>query len=139
MTVASVMTTRVVTVEPGTSLRELISTMSEARLHAVPVVNRLRQPVGVVSAADLIPEQSPLRGRGRTAEELMGTPVRAIHADEPVGFAACLLAKAAIRRLFVVNWDSCLVGVVARCDLPAIGELVTSGSRAGTRFASLVS
>jgi CBS domain-containing protein len=101
----------------------------------VPVVNRLRQPVGVVSAADLIPEQSPLRGRGRTAEELMATPVRAIHADEPVSYAACLLAKAAIRRLFVVNWDSCLVGVVARSDLPAIGGLVT----ARTRVASLVS
>lgn len=135
LTVASVMTTRVVTVEPETSLRELISTMSEGRLHAVPVVNRHRQPVGVVSAADLIPEQSPLRGRGRTAAELMATPVRAIHADEPVSFAACLLARAAIRRLFVVNWDSCLVGVVARCDLPAIGGVVT----AGTRFAALVS
>jgi hypothetical protein len=56
-----------------------------------------------------------------------------------VSFAACLLAKAAIRRLFVVNWDSCLVGVVAWCDLPIIGGVVTSGSRAGPRLASLVS
>jgi CBS-domain-containing membrane protein len=135
LAVASVMTTRVVTVEPETSLRELVAKMTEFRVRAVPVVDRYRQPIGVVSRADLPPQHGfpgDLDGRphgdrggrerwyharGRTAADLMTTPVRAIHADEPVSFAARLLAKARLRRLFVVNWDSRLVGVVARCDL----------------------
>jgi len=90
--------------------------MTEARIDAIPVVDSLGQPVGVVSRADLVPEQghgSP----GRTAAELMTAPVRAVHADEPVAFVAQVLAKTGIRRLFVVNWDSRLVGVVARQDL----------------------
>jgi CBS domain-containing protein len=111
LTVASVMTTRVVTVEPETPLRELVSTMTEFGVRVVPVVDRYDQPVGVVSRADVVPQQ------GRNAAELMTTPVRAVHADEPVSFVAGLLAKARIRRLFVVNWDSRLVGVVARRDL----------------------
>lgn len=133
MTVASVMTTRVVTVRPETPLRELVAKMADVQIRAVPVVNRYGQPIGVVSAADLVPEQGFLRDRddrppGRAdrarwsrpragnATEVM-TPLRAIHADEPVSFAAQLLAKPGIRRLFVINWDSQLVGVVVRRDL----------------------
>ena len=115
LTVASVMTTRVVTAEPETPLQELALRMTERRVRAVPVVDHYRQPIGVVSRADLVAQQC--RSRGRNAAELMTTPVRAVHADEPVSFVAGLLAKARLRRLFVVNWDSRLVGVVARRDL----------------------
>lgn len=117
-TVASVMTARVVTVKPETPFQELVSTMAEAEVRALPVVDRLCQPIGVVSRADLVPRQRvSATQETRTAAELMTTPVRAVHADEPVSFAAGLFAKTRIRRLFVVNWDSRLVGVVARRDL----------------------
>ncbi len=121
VTVASVMTTRLVTVQPDAPLRELVSVLAEGRVSAVPVVDRHGQPVGVVSTAQLAAgrefDGGP-RGDGRrTAAELMTTPVRAVHADEPVTFVAQVLAKAGVRRLFVVNRDSRLVGVVARRDL----------------------
>lgn len=120
ITVASVMTTRVVAVDPETPLPDLVARLAEMRVGGLPVLNRSGQPIGVVSAADLVPGLGFLRGRdnlrGGNAADLM-TPVRAVHADEPVSFAARLLAKPGIRRLFAVNWDSQLVGVVTRRDL----------------------
>jgi len=117
LAVASVMTTRVVTAEPQTPFRELAAKMTEGRVRAVPVVDRHGLPIGVVSRADLPSQQGWYRAPERTAAELMTTPVRAVHADEPVSFAARQLAKSRLRRLFVVDWDGRLVGVVARRDL----------------------
>ena len=135
MTVASVMTTRVVTVVPATPFRELVATMAEHGVSALPVVDRGDRPIGVVSEADVLAKQEfhgggdeqPhddhaardrwFRAHGRTAGEVMTSPVRAVHADEPVSFAARVLAKAGLRRLYVIDFDGRLVGVVARRDL----------------------
>ncbi len=135
MTVASVMTTRVVTASPATPFRELVATMSEHAVGALPVVDADGRPIGVVSEADVLTKQEfhgggddqPsgdraarvrwFRAQGRTAAEVMTSPVRAVHADEPVSFAARLLARAGLRRLFVTDFDGRLVGVVARRDL----------------------
>lgn len=135
MTVASVMTTRVVTAVPATPFRDLVETMTEHSISALPVVDGDGRPIGVVSEADVLAKQEfhgggdeqPhgdraardrwFRAQGRTAAEVMTTPVRALHADEPLGFAARLLAKAGLRRLYVTDWDGRLVGVVARRDL----------------------
>jgi CBS domain-containing protein len=135
MTVASVMTKDVVTATPGTPFRELVATMTEKSVSALPVVDEQGRPIGVVSEADLLAKQEfhggsdgqPhhdraarerwYRAQGGNAAEVMTTPVRAVHADESVSFAARLLAKAGIRRLFVVDSYGTLVGVVARRDL----------------------
>jgi CBS domain-containing protein len=135
MTVASVMTKDVVTATPGTPFRELVAIMAEKAISALPVVDARGRPIGVVSEADILAKQEfhggadavPHhdraarerwhRAQGRDAGEVMTTPVRAVHADEPVSFAARLLAKAGLRRLFVVDWYGRLVGVVARRDL----------------------
>jgi len=134
-TVASVMTTKVTTVVPDTPFRELVALMAENGVSAVPVVDTDGRAVGVVSEADLLAKQEFHGGQdelphgdragrerwyralARNAAEVMTTPVRAVHADEPVSSAARLLAKAGIRRLFVVDRDGRLVGVVSRRDL----------------------
>ncbi|HEY7595579.1 MAG TPA: CBS domain-containing protein [Actinophytocola sp.] len=129
LTAASVMTKRVVTVKPETPFGELVTTMTAGHVRAVPVVDRYGQPIGVVSRAELTPQQDLPREQGGgddagwhrardlSATELMTTPVRAVHAAEPVSFVARLFTTARLSRLFVVNWDSRLVGVVARRDL----------------------
>jgi CBS domain-containing protein len=133
LTVASVMTTRLVTVAPETPFQELVARMTAVRVRAVPVVDRYRQPIGVVSGADLAPRRD---APGRSAADVMTTPVRAVHADEPVSFAARLLGKSGIHRLFVVNWDSRLVGVVARRDLLRV--YVLSDDELRTRIGELL-
>lgn len=135
MTAASVMTKDVVTAKPGTPLRELVTTMSENGISALPVVDARGRPIGVVSEADILAKQEfhgggdalPRhdraarerwhRAQGRNACEVMTTPVRTAHANEPVSAVARLLAKAGVRRLFVVDWYGRLIGVVSRRDL----------------------
>ncbi|HYQ63978.1 CBS domain-containing protein [Actinophytocola sp.] len=134
-TVGSVMTRNVVTAVPATPFRELVARMAEHGVSALPVVDPQGRPIGVVSEADVLAKQEfhggqdelPhhdrtgrerwYRAQGRIAAEVMTTPVRAVHADEPVVGAAQLLAKAGIRRLFVIDGDGRLIGVVSRRDL----------------------
>lgn len=132
--VASVMTTQVVTATQETLFRDLVETLTEKRISAVPVVDRDGRPIGVVSEADVLAKQEFHGGRddiphdrvGRarwyralahTAGEVMTTPVRVVYADEPLSAAARLLAAAKVRRLFVTDRDGHLVGVVSRRDL----------------------
>jgi CBS domain-containing protein len=116
MTVASVMTKRVVTVVPEMSVPEVVVTMAESGLRALPVVDGDGLPLGVVSEADLGPGRW-VPAQGRNAAEVMSSPVRAVHTDEPVSFVAGVLAKTGLRRLFVTDWDGRLVGVVSWRDL----------------------
>ena len=135
LTVAAVMTTRVITATPDTTFKELVAALREEKISALPVVDSGGHPIGVVSEADVLAKQEfhggadekPHAGResrerwfraqGRTAAELMTTPVRAIHADEPLSAAARVMSAAHVRRLFVTGPDGRLVGVVSRRDL----------------------
>lgn len=135
MTVASVMTAKVVTALPHTPFRELVAAMADNEVSAVPVLDPEGRPIGVVSEADLLAKQEfhggldelprgDRAGRERwyramalNAAEVMTSPVRVVHGDEPVSGAARLLAKAGVRRLFVTDRDGRLTGVVSRRDL----------------------
>lgn len=133
--VASVMTTSVVTAMPETPFKELVAMMVEHGISAVPVVDNLRRLVGVVSEADTLAKQEFHGGRdmlphrdhagrdrwfralGQVASELMTSPARTVAADAPVSAAARQLARAQVRRLYVVDDRERLVGVVSRRDL----------------------
>ena len=135
LTVAAVMTTRVITATPDTTFKELVAALRAEKVSALPVVDSAGHPIGVVSEADVLAKQEfhggsdekphPggegrerwFRAQGRTAAELMTTPVRAVHADEPLTAAARVLSAAHVRRLFVTGPDGRLVGVVSRRDL----------------------
>jgi CBS domain-containing protein len=92
--------------------------MSASGLRALPVVDGDGLPLGVVSEADLAAGPERWVGvRGRHAVDVMGSPVRAVHVDEPVGFVAGVLSRTGLRRLFVTDWDGRLVGVVSCRDL----------------------
>jgi CBS domain-containing protein len=134
-TVASMMTTSLVTAVPDTTFRDLVAAMAENGISALPVVDGLGRPIGVVSEADVLAKQEfhggqdelPhgdragrerwYRAQGRNAAEVMTAPVRAVHADESVSHAARLLATSGVRRLYVTDRDGRLIGVVSRRDL----------------------
>jgi CBS domain-containing protein len=118
MTVAAVMTTKVVTVGAETPFPDVVATMTETGLSALPVVDGDGLPLGVVSESDLLPVFELPGPRGRTAVEVMGGPVRAVHTAEPVSFVVDVFTRTGMRRLFVTDWDGRLVGVVSRRDLP---------------------
>ncbi|MET8763367.1 CBS domain-containing protein [Lentzea sp. NPDC004782] len=136
LSVASLMTSEVITASPETPFKDLALLMEEHGISAVPVVEG-DYAVGVVSEADLLAKEEfrggtrtrPAilssraakrrwrRALGGTAREVMTTPVRTIRMDASASTAAIELAKAGVRRLFVVDVEGALVGVLSRRDL----------------------
>ncbi|HEX8869655.1 MAG TPA: CBS domain-containing protein, partial [Lentzea sp.] len=106
------------------------------KISAVPVLDG-GYPVGVVSEADLVPKEEFRGGTeeapglfaghatkhrweqagGVTARDVMTSPVKSIPSDLAASAAARELASSGVRRLFVLDADGALVGVVSRRDL----------------------
>ncbi|GAA4523053.1 CBS domain-containing protein [Amycolatopsis samaneae] len=134
-TVSDVMTANPVTVTPRTPYKHIARLLAERRISAIPVVDGHGRPVGVVSEADLIARlrtgedtrrPGPIAGgRARRdwdrahalfARDLMTRPARTVTPGESVHATALRMARAGVRRLFVVD-EGRLVGVVSRRDL----------------------
>jgi CBS-domain-containing membrane protein len=135
-TVGQVMTTDVVTIHDTCGYKEIVETLADHGLSAVPVVDDDRRVIGVVSEADLLhkmefhsggPQARLLeRERVRVAREkagaddaahLMTAPAVVVGPDTSVGAAAKLMDVEHMRRLPVVDDDGRIVGVVSRKDL----------------------
>lgn len=134
-TVRNVMTREVVTVNEQAPFTELVRLMAVHKLSALPVVDGDGQVVGIVSEADLLRKEeyqdeqdaphwlerrhqrvARAKAAGRTAADLMTSPVVTIDSDATIPEAARLLARHRIKRLPVVD-DGRLVGIASRSDL----------------------
>jgi CBS-domain-containing membrane protein len=134
--VGNVMSTDVATAWVDTSFKDIARTLSWWNVSALPVVDRDRRVLGVVSEADLLVKQGTQeieqprsllgwwrarRDRGRaaatTAGQLMTRPAITVDADSTVAAAARLLTRHHVKRLPVVDEDGKLVGIVSRRDL----------------------
>ncbi|MDX8031249.1 CBS domain-containing protein [Lentzea sp. BCCO 10_0856] len=135
-TVASLMTHEVITADVECPFKGLVRLLEDNGISAVPVLDG-GCPVGVVSEADLLPKEEfrggtaeapgVFAGRatkhrweqasGVTARDVMTSPVRTISPDLAASAAARELPAAGVRRLFVVDSDGALVGVLSRRDL----------------------
>jgi CBS domain-containing protein len=134
--VRDVMTTDVVSVGEATPYKEIVETLARRRISGVPVVDRDRHPVGIVSETDLLAKEAdpvamterPLLERPRhrsarrkaaaeDARSLMTPRPVTITADEPVAEAARRMRRHGINRLPVVDGDGRLVGIVSRGDV----------------------
>ena len=132
--VADVMTTDVVSVEPAAGYRQIADLLVGHRISAVPVVAVDGSVIGVVSQADLLEKleyadsrphhalmartlSSPRALSGDTAAALMSSPAVTIGATAPVSTAARLMTAARVKRLPVTDPDGKLVGIVSRHDV----------------------
>ncbi|MFF0203722.1 CBS domain-containing protein [Streptomyces sp. NPDC005017] len=130
-TVNDVMTHKVVAVRGGAEFKDIVRTMREWHVSALPVVDDGQRVLGVVSEADLLPKEEyrdaedcpPDRGprsakaRGATAEQVMTAPAVTVRADASPARAARAMAHAGVKRLPVVDGEGVLRGVVSRSDL----------------------
>jgi CBS domain-containing protein len=132
-TVATVMTTDVVTVGPDTVYKEVVQRMRDHRVSAVPVVDAERRVIGVVSEADLLlkeerpdrplggslvhPHGDAARAEARSAAALMASPAVTVSPEATLTVAARLMHHRHVKRLPVVDADGRLVGIVSRADL----------------------
>ncbi|MEV4471897.1 CBS domain-containing protein [Nonomuraea sp. NPDC049504] len=140
MTVADVMTEKVVTVSATTPFKDIAETLITGGISAVPVTGDDNHVLGMVSEADLLRKEEfreqfyregyrpPLRARlrhpkgrqkadGDTAAELMTSPAVTITPAAAAVEAARLMDERDVKRLAVVDYDGRLVGIVSRRDL----------------------
>lgn len=139
MQVKDVMSRVVLTVAPETPVAEVAALLSDHHVSGAPVVDTDGALLGIVTESDLAhrlaakvaPPPSWLKAlftaapaealdyaktRGRSARDIMTTPVRTITEETSCEAAARLLETSAVRRLPVLR-DGRLVGVVSRADL----------------------
>ena len=134
--VRDVMTAPVVTVRDNTSFKEIVRTLAEHQISAVPVLDAADHLVGIVSEADLLPKQeyqdepaafsllmsraeqvSRLKAVADTAGQLMTAPVVTVRADQTVVDAARLMDRKQLKRLPVLDAHGEPAGMVSRVDL----------------------
>jgi CBS-domain-containing membrane protein len=129
--VGDVMTRRVVALRTGATFKDIVKTIREWRVSALPVLDDAGRVVGVVSEADMLPKEeyrrSDLDRYGRlqhpadvykagavTAGELMTGPAVTVTPDATLARAARIMARHGVKRLPVVGHDGVLKGIVSR-------------------------
>lgn len=140
MTVADVMTDKVVTVTAATPFKQIAETLITGGISAVPVTDDDGHVLGMVSEADLLRKEEfreqfhregyrpALRARlrhprgrqkaaGDTAAQVMTSPVVSVSATAAAVEAARLMDAHDVKRLAVVDSGGGLVGIVSRRDL----------------------
>ncbi|MDX2820318.1 CBS domain-containing protein [Streptomyces ipomoeae] len=134
-TVADLMTRDVVRARRDMPFKEIVKLLAENDVTAVPVVDELDHPMGVVSEADLLRKSSAqvdpsgltpvprleewerAKAEGARAEELMSAPAVCARPEWTVVEAARLMAAHNVKRLPVVDEADRLQGIVSRGDL----------------------
>jgi CBS domain-containing protein len=139
MNAADIMTTRVITVLPDTSVREVARILHANRISAVPVVDAGGAILGMLSEGDLVRRAKPgpdgggswwltllaerrapaggsTGSRHLTAEEVMTRDVVRVREDTPLEEVASLLERHGIKRV-PVERDGRIAGIVSRANL----------------------
>ena len=113
-TVAEVMNTKVLTVDPTASIGEAAEKMIEAGVGAVVVMEDMARIVGIVTERDLM---RAVAQRARAAEarvrQWMTDSVVTIEPDTEIKDAAKMMFEKNFRHLPVVNKDGRLLGIAS--------------------------
>ncbi|MDT0469697.1 MULTISPECIES: CBS domain-containing protein [Streptomyces] len=132
--VSDVMTQSVVAVRLNAPFKEIVQTLGQWKVSALPVLEGDGRVIGVVSEADLLPKEEfhdqdltlyaqrerladIAKAGAATAEELMSTPAVTVHPDVTLAQAARIMAVRHVKRLPVVDDEGILRGIVSRGDL----------------------
>ncbi|MFF0223863.1 CBS domain-containing protein, partial [Streptomyces sp. NPDC004629] len=132
--VSDVMTRKVVAVKAKASFKDIVRTLRQWGVTALPVLDDDRRVVGVVSEADLLPKEevkdgdpapvtraadgsAAAKAAAVTADRLMTAPAVTVAGSATLALAARIMARNGIKRLPVVDAAGVLTGIVSRSDL----------------------
>ncbi|MFL4909956.1 CBS domain-containing protein [Streptomyces sp. MMS24-I2-30] len=134
--VSDVMTRKVVALGAKASFKDIVRTLREWQVTALPVLDGDQRVVGVVSEADLLAKEEtrdaggerdpgtsaadradPVQAGAVTADQLMSTPAITVTGDATLACAARAMACHRVKRLPVVDGAGRLTGIVSRSDL----------------------
>ncbi len=113
MIASDIMTHKVCTTRPETSVQELAQLLSSQRISGAPVVDDKGQIVGIVTEADII---GKVDREGLRVADIMCRELITVEEETPVGEIASLLTERRIKRVPVVQKGK-LVGIVSRADI----------------------
>jgi CBS domain-containing protein len=137
MNASDIMTSKVVTVRPDTSVSTLARLLLDNKISAVPVIDKEDRVVGMVSEGDLLgrPSERSLRGRWLRlfndeavfleelatarhlkAQDVMTRRVVSVSDQAPIDVVASLMHRHRLKRVPILR-DGKLVGIVSRADL----------------------
>lgn len=118
MKVSSVMSKKVATVSPRTTLVTVGRMMSEKKISCVMVLEE-GQVLGIISERDIVRRLAENRGEltGATAKQAMSSPVQTLYADTTLDRAVALMTEKSFRRFPILNRRDKLVGIVTQSDV----------------------
>jgi CBS domain-containing protein len=132
------MTRNPLSISEVATLREAAMFLTSKDISAAPVINEAGRPVGVISLADIVRcvHVSEVSGTRLplTVREVMTSVVFFVRPNTPVANVVKDLLDCAVHRLFVVDDNEVLIGVISTLDL--LRHLY--GAHADARGASFV-
>lgn len=136
MLVRDVMTRNVITVSKYDSVMKVADVLVEKNISGLPVVDRDKRLVGIITQADILSvlgigrqytlkdmlrkmlgESVPERRIGDVVGDIMTSPVHTITPDATVAEAVSIMDDRKIRRLMVVNEKNEPMGIITRADI----------------------
>ena len=133
-----VMTVKLISVTPDTSLKETSAKMAAHSISGVPVIDERNSVVGVISEKDFLFHMGEKKTRSTMeviaqclsskgcvavsmhtgfAKDIMTSPALTVFDDTPVFEIASIFAEKNINRVPVFDQNGHLVGIVARADI----------------------
>ena len=118
MLAKDIMTKKVITVSPLTTIKDLAKTLTKNDISGVPVVDKAGKLLGIVSATDIVAKS------GKQVKAIMSQKVISVTEETPVEEIANLLTTHKINRVPVLRGKK-LSGIVSQADIVraiAMGE-----------------
>ena len=115
--VEQIMESRVMTATPHQTAGHLKTVMAEHRVSAMPVVNTDNEPVGIVTAADLLQNHK----EGEPISGFMSSPVYTVSPYDGPHIAARIMRNNRTHHV-VVTKEKKVVGIVSAYDLLKLVE-----------------
>ncbi len=118
MLAKDIMTKKVITVSPLTTVKDLAKTLTKNDISGVPVADKTGKLLGIVSATDIVAKS------GKQVKAIMSQKVISITEETPVEEIANLLTTHKINRVPVLRGKK-LSGIVSQADIVraiAMGE-----------------
>ena len=119
MRVAELMQTEVRVAELDWTLDQVVQSLADGHVTALPVVDQHGRLLGIVSNADVLQAQAETEGdswRETPVQDVMSMPVLTVTPEVEVRTAARQMLYAEVHRLFVVV-EGRLAGVLSQTDL----------------------
>jgi CBS-domain-containing membrane protein len=115
--IQEIMTKDVVSIASDDTTASAADTLSVLGISGLPVRDQDGKFVGVISQADLTNPRLPGSARHPIVADVMTPDLLAVYASDPALSAVAAMATHDIHRIFVVDADRRLVGVVTALDI----------------------